>query len=352
MTKNKQKQLTDSEYVDWAKKDWAKTDWSFLQMIYFLHGRVPPESEEVTKDQLIEYFPHSKKMIDSIPEKKLTEYSKSIEDWALYASSDNGFALDPFDEKIANPTDEQRDINDCWKLIYPYRFPDRYHYLPGVKLDYRSFIKALGADIPIALGELVKFALNLFDERMAGPPFAINFRDAKMSNPPEARDRLLDVMNKWLDLKAEHPDELFEWKVRPMRFMERCSEDEFAYDSECLRWYSLLLKHPKIAKFLNPPIQTNEVAVTQVPKSKNTKVNTRIQKGDNSLSKKGGAARAALYAPLIQEAIKLYNEGQFKSKRQASKELYQPIKILTYNKKINISAPRPSTIESWLPKIN
>ena len=72
------------------------------------------------------------------------------------------------------------------------------------------------------------------------------------------------------------------------------------------------------------------------------------QEDNNSLPKMGGVARAAQYAQLKQQAIKLYREGQFESKRQASEDLYQSIKTHAYNEKFKIHAPKPSTIYRWL----
>ncbi|MCH8056861.1 MAG: hypothetical protein IIB78_03210 [Proteobacteria bacterium] len=76
------------------------------------------------------------------------------------------------------------------------------------------------------------------------------------------------------------------------------------------------------------------------------------QEDNNSLPKMGGVARGVQYDRLEQQAIKLYREGQFKSKLQASKDLYQQIKIHVYNENFKIPAPKASTIYRWLLKLN
>ncbi len=264
MTKNKQNKLTHSDYyIYWAKKE----EWSLTEAVYLLHGFVPP-GPELAIDQLIKVFPDIKRLVENLPERKLAKYLESPEDWALRAISDENLAdskkLNEYrtEKKLKKFTPPPKEwviralydgmaVTDCWKLIYPKWIPHDVNITFGKILDWPRFIKVLGTNTKTSLKELVRFALNLYDKKMAVSPRAF--------------DHLLDDMATRLNIKTNSREELREWRVRPKQFMERCLEDNFAYDSECQHWYNLLLKHPKIAKFINlQQVRKQQTEVTYV----------------------------------------------------------------------------------------
>lgn len=226
---NKQNKLTDSDYIYWAKKE----NWLLTEAVYLLHGFVPPEPE-LTIDQLIEAFSDTEKLIK--------QFTPPPREWVMLALSAEAFA----DSEKLNEY-----VTDCWKLIYPRWIPHDVNITFGKILDWPRFIEVLGTNTDTSLEKLVRFALNLYDKKMA-----VSLTEF---------DQLLDDMATKLSIETNSREELREWRVRPKQFMERCLEDNFAYDSECQHWYNLLLKHPKIAKFINlQQVRKQQTEVTYV----------------------------------------------------------------------------------------
>ncbi len=263
---NQSRQLSDSDYIYWAKKD----EWSLTQAVCLLYGFLPPESDFPDPEELIEYQ----------EQQKSKERTHCPEEWVILAISDGHI------------------VNDCWKLIYPHWIPDDIGVTLGKKLNYPRYIEVLGTNTSIALEQLVSFALNLSDEKMTSPPKEFGY--------------LLEDMKKRLSIKTNNPEELRKRMVSPRQFMDKCPKSKFAINRKCLHWYELLNSNPDIADWLE--------GSNKVKKVRSGKKNSK-----ESLPEKGGIARAAKYKKLELHSIELYIQKKFHSVRDASIRLVDPV---------------------------
>lgn len=329
-TQSQQDQLTDSEYIRWTEKQ----EWSLTQAVYLLQGFNPPKSNK-TEKQLQRQFPDAENLLQRHKEwteevKKMEELSKQSPEaekqkmlqWGL-SQLKEGHPKCP-EEWVGSASFDGLDLTDSWKAIFPMSVQEPLSFIHDEKPDYRRFVEKFTRDASTRLGELAVFVLGL--------------NKYEKANPSDKFNDLLEDMNTALKINTKEFDKLASTPVSPRQFMNECPQHYFSWDNQCLPWVDWLTGHPELADMLKDS-------------SSAKKVRSRTKNGNESLPEMGGNARAAIYALFKQQVIKLYREGEFKSKLQASKDLRPQIEIYRFDKQLKIPAPQPSTIYRWLREL-
>jgi len=191
---SKRNQLTDSAYIQWAKKK----EWSLTQAVYLLHGLVPPPESEIAIDLLIKKFPRAKGLLQYYP--KLNKNEKSNQEcpdtWVFLAAMHY-----TTDEPCNTDKHYSMDLPICWDAIFPKWIKGNGGYDFGRSPDYRRFIEVFTRDIRSPLGKLAEYVLNLGKDAMA--------------NPPDEYFAVLDDMDTALGINAKKTRKLHEPSNHP-----------------------------------------------------------------------------------------------------------------------------------------
>ena len=220
MTKIKQNELTDSDFIQWMDIE----KWSLTEAVYLLHGFVPPGSTFTSK-RLLKEFPDAKKLLQYYPKPNQEESTARPEDWVFQARLD------------------RMNVTVNWKAIFIQMIIDFFLNIHKSKPDYRRFIQVFVSDTKTSLKELAEYVLNL-DE-------------TAMTDPPKEYFRVLQDMNTELGINAEDVGELPGKLVSPREFIKKCPRHYFnpasdgglmcTRQSACLWWVDWPSKYPKLA---------------------------------------------------------------------------------------------------------